>query len=111
MEARKAPRPTAQKVGDIAGSILRRFRPQHGKQIDALRSAWAACVPPALSAHTRVVSFSNGKLLVDVDSPAALAQIDGFMKPQILDCLKKNCPDVNFSSLQLRHSVSSGRAN
>lgn len=87
-------------MGDIASAILRRYKPARGKDVEALRAAWAECVAPQYAKHCKVVSFSRGKLQIEVSSAAVQADIEGFLKHDILECLKQKCPDINVVALQ-----------
>jgi len=66
------------------------------------REAWAQAARKKVAAHTRVTSLAGGTLHVHVDSSALLAQIDGFLREEILTRLHETWPAGNVLDLRLR---------
>jgi hypothetical protein len=93
--------PQAQRADEFLEAILKRCRPPCGRELEALRLAWTECVAPRYTTHCRITSFSRGKLRVEVSSAAVLAELAGFLKQDILKCLRQKRPDINLAGLQL----------
>ena len=74
----------ARPIGDVLKALLRRKKFLQKGKYPALTQAWAELVGEAISARTRVRSFQEGKLTVEVTSSVLLQELSGFMKPQLL---------------------------
>ena len=91
-----------QRLGEVLrGAVMRPAKVTRARLVHA-REAWAQAVGKKVAAHTRVTSLAGGTLHVRVDSSALLAQIDGFLREDILARLHKIWPAGNVLDLRLR---------
>ena len=65
------PRP----VGEGLDNVARRLGAPRATSLGAVFSGWADAVGPAIAAHARPVSLTDGVLTVAVDDPAWAAQL------------------------------------
>ena len=69
---------------------------------DQVSRTWCEIVGPETARHTRLSrTIRQGVLRVEVDSPALLAELSGFRKPEILQALqekvrRKHIEDIRF---------------
>lgn len=62
---------------------------RHAGRFHALARGWDEIVGEAIAARTRIHSFREGVLIVAVDTPVLLHELNGFMKQQILARLRE----------------------
>jgi predicted nucleic acid-binding Zn ribbon protein len=74
----------ARPIGEIAKALLRRKKFHEKGKFGALVRAWGALVGEAVATRTRIRSFKDGNLVIEVDSSVLLHEIRGFMKQQLL---------------------------
>ena len=60
---------------------------------DRIRQLWAALVDKKASRHVNLVGLKQGELLVNVDSPAWLFQMN-LQKRRIKETFKKEIPEI-----------------
>jgi len=96
------PRSRARSIGQIARAILREKRFQHKGRYAALSGAWVKLVGDAVSARTRIKSFREGELTVEVNSSVLLHELDAFMKPQLLGALQATEAGADVGELRFR---------
>ena len=80
----EAPGDRARPIGDVLKALLRRKRFLQKGKYPALTTAWAELVGEGIAARTRVRSFQEGRLTVEVASSVLLQELSGFMKEQLL---------------------------
>ena len=90
------PGDAARPIGDVLKALLRRKRFLQKGKYPALTEAWAELVGEAIAARTRIRSFEEGKLTIEVTSSVLLQELSGFMKQQLLAGMQgcKGCKDV-----------------
>ena len=67
-----------------------------------LTAAWEAAVGSETAGHSRVASFSNGRLTIEVDSPMLLQQLRGFRKREILRHIRQNPETSDVTDLRFK---------
>ncbi len=95
-------RPEARKLGEIARKLLRRKKFYEKGKYAGLRRAWTAAVGERIAGRTRVRSMKNGEVVVEVDSPALLHELNNYMKEQILSSLQGADGGRDVASLRFR---------
>ena len=74
----------ARPIGDVLKALLRRKKFLQKGKYPALTEAWSELVGQGIAARTRIRSFSEGKLTIEVTSSVLLHELSGFMKQQLL---------------------------
>ena len=91
-----------QRLGEVLrGAVVRPAKTMRSRLAHA-QKAWTRAAGKKVAAHTRVTSLAGGTLHVRVDSSALLAQIDGFLREDILTRLHETWPAGNVLDLRLR---------
>jgi hypothetical protein len=88
-------------IGEIARKLLRRKRFHEKGKYGALVDAWQGLVGEAMAERTHIRAFKEGDLLVQVDSPALLHELNGFLKQQLLEGLQATKAGRDVASLRL----------
>ncbi len=68
-------------VGDLLRSVLKEVGTKAGRS--RVSAALEEAVGPTVTDHVRVAGFRSGKLVVEVDSSALLADLRGFRSEEI----------------------------
>ena len=68
--------------------VIRKVR-RASREIEAVREIWLAILPEKFQGHSRVLSYHRRVLEVGVDSPAVLAEMEGFHRDEITDAVRK----------------------
>ena len=106
-------------IGDIARALLRRKKLYEKGKFSALVSAWSELVGEAIAARTHIRAFKDGGLVIEVDSPALLHELSGFMKKQLVSGLQATEAGKDVAGIRLclgtarseRRSNGAGRGN
>jgi len=101
-----SPADEARPIGDVLKALLRRKRFLQKGKYSALTTAWVELVGEAVAARTRIRSFQEGKLTVEVTSSVLLHELNGFMKQQLLSGLRA-C-DAGRDVAELRFCLGQG---
>ena len=96
----------AQPVGDIAKALLREKKFREKGKFGALSDAWATLTGEGIAARTRIRSFKDGNVVIEVDSPALLHELNSFMKRQLLLGLQATAAGRDVAGLRLCLGVS-----
>ena len=78
----------ARPIGDILRRLLRAKKFYQKPKYSGLTQAWQATVGEGVAAHTRVRSFREGEMTVEVTSPVLMHELSAFMKEQLLAALQ-----------------------
>ncbi len=92
----------ARPVGDIIRALIRRKRFYEKGKFGPLAEAWAELVGESIARRTRVRDFADGTLTVEVDSPALLHELNGFMKEHLLAGLHGAGASRDLDALRFR---------
>lgn len=84
----RQPRREAWAIGEILPGLLRRKKFAEKGRYGALVEAWAGIVGEAVAARTSIRSFLDGELVVEVDSPVLLHEMNSFLKQPFLQALQ-----------------------
>jgi len=57
-------------------------------RLRVLNRAWDELVGESVAARTRIRSFGDGELVVEVDSCVLLHELNGFLRPQLVEGLQ-----------------------
>lgn len=96
-------------IGDIIRELLRRKRFYEKGKYGALTALWEEMAGEAIASRTRISSFAGGELVIDVDSPALLHEMNGFLREQFLGGLRAAEGGRDVVSLRFRLSSGSSR--
>ena len=94
--------------GDVARALLRRKAFTEKGRYGALVKAWRGLVGDGVAEHTRVKAFKGGRLVVEVDSPTLLHELNGFMKEGLLRGLQATRAGKGLSGMELRLGAAGG---
>jgi hypothetical protein len=78
----------ARAFGDVLRKVMRGPGMRARGRLRALNRAWDELVGESIAAQTRIRSFGNGQLVVEVDSSVLLHELSGFLAPQLVDGLQ-----------------------
>ncbi len=92
----------ARPVGEVIRALVRRKRFHEKGRFGPLAQAWTEMVGEAIARRTRVHDFNDGTLTVEVDSPALLHELNGFMKEDLLAGLRGGRPGRDVNALRFR---------
>jgi predicted nucleic acid-binding Zn ribbon protein len=81
-------RGTTERLGDILASLMQRRTFAQPMALGSLRDAWTRAVGARLAGRTRVVTFRDGVLTVEVASAAQRYELEAFHAPQLLAALQ-----------------------
>jgi hypothetical protein len=73
-----------------------------GRSRRGLGEALDAVLSPQQREHCQVISFRNGRLLVEVASAPLYAELSGFRREQIRDQINQMLPERKIAELQFR---------
>ena len=78
------------KLGDVLASVLQKRG--YGKPLanEGARKAWAAVAGERLAARTRVATFRDGILTIEVDSAAQRYELEAFRGQELLAALQRD---------------------
>ena len=93
-------RQSASQIKDVLGSVISRLSGEKKGRIDRLVEAWKHSADKAYS-HTRLASFKAKRLVVNVDSPAWMYELN-LRKQQLLDALNKQLKGEQVKEIILR---------
>jgi hypothetical protein len=88
-----------EQIKEIVNSVIEKLVSCSGAEQQETWRAWQNAVGKKFITHTTIENYRNGRLLVRVDSPAALFQLN-LKRNQILEKLQKI--DKNLKSLDLK---------
>ncbi len=71
------------RLGDVLPSVVKKLRLAEVVAAAPIVSAWPELVGPTIARHSRALTIEEGRLVVVVDSPAWVAQLD-YLAPQLL---------------------------
>jgi predicted nucleic acid-binding Zn ribbon protein len=98
----------ARTIGDIAKTLLRGKKFNEKGKFAALVRTWGALVGEGVAARTRIRSFKDGNLVVEVDSSVLLHELRGFMKQQLLSGMQATEGGRDVADIQLRLGFAQG---
>ena len=85
-------------IKDIVRGVIQKL--SGGSTPVQLQELWKSIVGDKGTAHTRILSFEQGKVVVEVDSPAWLYQMS-LKKRKILQQLQQHISDVKNISFKI----------
>ncbi|MHC5210998.1 MAG: DciA family protein [Planctomycetota bacterium] len=80
-------------MGDILASLMQRRAYARPMALGGLREAWARAAGERLTGRTRILTFRDGVLTVEVASSAQRYELEAFHAPQLLAALQAD-PNV-----------------
>lgn len=84
----KGPRREAAKIGFLLAGFLRGTTVGRSATLHALEAAWSETVGPEIAAETRVASYREGVLRIEVRSSALLQELATYYKASLLESLR-----------------------
>jgi len=96
---------TARSFGDVVRAVLRRKKFAEKGRYGRLVKVWNDLVGPGVAEHTRVKAFQDGRLVVDVGSPALLHELNGFLKDSLLAGMQSTDAGRDIARLEFRLGV------
>ena len=94
----RGPRP----IGEIVRALVRRKRFRQKGRYSGLTEAWRELAGQGVAARTRIRSFEEGRLVIEVETPALLHELNGFMKEHLLQGLQAMSAGRDVAELRLR---------
>lgn len=91
--------------GDVARRLLRRKKFAEKGRYGALSAAWAQVAGDGVAEHTRITAFKDGTLVVEVDSPTLLHELNGFLKDSLLAGLQASKAGRDIAQMELRLGI------
>ncbi len=87
-------------LGEVLKELLREKTFHQKGRHTALSDAWAAIVGEAIAERTRIRSFEGGELVVEVNSPVLLHELNGFMREQLLSAIQQRRAGRDVAALK-----------
>ena len=87
-------------IKDVVHQVIGQLAGKQANSNDDIQNIWPRVLSKQELPHARLVSFKEGTLVVYVDSPAWLFQMN-LRKGKILDLLKESIPDVKRISFRV----------
>jgi predicted nucleic acid-binding Zn ribbon protein len=76
-------------IGDIIGKFIRQTEEQAVKPMQLVRNAWEAVCKEKRIYGTRVVTFQEGKVAIEVKSPPLCAELAQFRRRELLEEMQR----------------------
>lgn len=94
-------------IGKILNQLLVKKRFSQKRKHRRLADAWERAVGASVAQSTRIAGFRGGRLVVEVDSPAMLQELSGFMRLALLEELRtrpggREVVDITFRLIRSR---------
>lgn len=91
---------SAKEFGNVLKKVLKKKRFYQKSKYGALSRAWKEVVGEEIADETKIVSYKNGRLRVEVNSSVLLQELSGFMKDNILEELQQTSGGTDVSDLR-----------
>ncbi len=88
--------------GDVMKRLVRRKRIRERSRYGAVVKAWREVAGENIADQTRVADFSDGTLVVEVESSVLMQELSGYMKPNLLQQLKDTEAGRDIFELRFR---------
>ena len=92
----------AVRIGELLRKLLRKKRFFQRRKYHDLASSWQQAAGQEVAGHTRISSFSEGTLTVEVDNAILLQELAGFMRLQLLAALQSSDAARDVAELRFR---------
>jgi len=92
----------AKPFGDLLKGLMRRKRFRQRAKYGRLAQAWEGVVGEQVAGRTRIAGFREGVLLVEVSSPVLLQELHGFLRPVLLEQLRRTEGGRDVASIEFR---------
>ncbi len=93
-------------IGDILDAYLAETERSSVKPLAQVRHGWESLVQSKKLNGTRVASFKEGKVTIEVKSPPLLAELAQFRRKELLLTLQSTVsPEVSICDLRFRLSA------
>lgn len=100
---------SAEPIGELIKALMRKKKFREKGKYPGLTRAWSELVGEGIAGHTKVREFSEGELVVEVDSSVLLHELNGFMKQRLLAGLQERNEARDVA--RLRFCLGSGRSD
>lgn len=75
------------RLGDVLPDVVKKLQLAEVVAAAPIVNAWPELVGPTIARHSRALTIEDGRLVVVVDSPAWLAQLN-YLAPQLLSRIR-----------------------
>jgi len=89
-------------IQEVLPAILRGVKGAVGGPLGRVRKAWGEVLGPEVAARTRVASFSDGTVRVEVASAALKHDLVTFRSAEVLGSLRERLPDLQVRGVSYR---------
>ncbi len=105
MNSERPPR-KAVPIGEILDAYLAETERSSVKPLSLVKGAWGSICKTRHIQGTRVASFKEGKVTIEVKSPPLVAELAQFRRKELLDALQRALVvDAKVSDLRFRLSA------
>jgi hypothetical protein len=87
-------------IKNIIPGVMGRLSAGNPEWQNSLTRSWQAAIDKKAQKHTAIAGFKNGKLLINVDSPVWLFQLN-LRRPQMLKSLQRDFPELAAISFRI----------
>lgn len=87
-------------LGDLVQDLLKTSPWSRRTELSELTEAWELAAGVEVARRSRVLSLSGGILTVNIESAVLRHEIEGYRKREILQQMKKVCPDRRIAALR-----------
>ena len=88
--------------GDVMKRLIKKKRVRERSRYGAVVKAWRQVAGQDLAEQTRVADFSDGTLVIEVESSVLMQELSGYMKPTLLQELKNTDGGRDVFELRFR---------
>ncbi len=81
-------------LGDILPNVYKKFKIEEKLNYSAIESAWEDIVGEVIAKHSKPIEFIRGCLIVEVDYPVWLNELNNYSKKDILKRIKNKFKDI-----------------
>jgi len=89
-------------IREVLPAILRGMKGPEGGPLGRLRKVWGEVLGPEVAARTRVASFADGNVRVEVASAALKHDLVAFRSAEVLGALRERLPDLQVRAVSYR---------
>lgn len=89
-----------EEIKEIVKTVLENISSKSPQGMQPVEKIWDGLLKEKERRHTRIIGLKNGQLLVSVDAPAWLFQLN-LKKRKITENLQRECPEIKGISFKI----------
>jgi predicted nucleic acid-binding Zn ribbon protein len=89
----------AARLGDVVRELVDNQISRRQTEFSSVEEFWKFTLPAELSQHCRIAGIAGGKLMVSVDSPSYMYELQ-LVSYELLKELRRQCPRVSVEKIK-----------